>query len=271
MQLMRLTQEGYDALWAEAEQNLPRYQAGDAAYFQQHITEKGWLEPTGLEVPDFADSLQPVGSERTADTIAAADRHNAPLIYESLRALRYHRALAVDPRLWAALLHTTLFPHVCEYFGIPEVAKDCAALSKNFFLNGNSPKRASFVNCVSRLWWACEFLYDENAEDPYHFLDVVKKLRFAGTTNLLSSGNILENRAIVQGAYRIFEERLKEGKRLDRTKDMVEAYRYLNLLAGATILDLYTIDEIADLVRRFFEIYDAQPPKKAFEIDASIA
>lgn len=264
MQLMRLTQEGYDALWAEAEQNLPRYQAGDAAYFQQHITEKGWLEPTGLEVPDFADSLQPVGSERTADTIAAADRHNAPLIYESLRALRDHRALAVDPRLWAALLHTTLFSYVYEYFG-DDVAKDRQGIGKNFFVTGNGQKRSIFVNCASRLWWACELLYDEAAEDPYHYLGVIEHMRFGGSLTLLSSSNIAEQREVVHGLFHVLEERLRAGQEVHRLNEMTWALRYLNLIAGATVIDVLNADDIADLVRTYFSAWPKE--EKAFELD----
>lgn len=293
MQLLRLTEEGFRTLWAQAETNLPHYAARDAAWFQGLIEKNGWLAPTGIEVPDdlaerFSlatdadtpearkEKLQPAGP--TAATRAAADRHNAPVIYEALKNLP--RYLAIDRRLWTTLLHTLLFDYVCDRQG-EGFAADRKEAGKNFFAKapkkakkgesdadagGQGQKRYIFVNCASRLWWACAYLYDEKAKDPYHFLDVVEKLRFAGTTNLLSSANIFENKNVVQGAYRVFEKRIKEGKRMDRTKDMVEAYRYLNLYAGATVIDMLTTKEVEELVEKFFEYHDAQPSNKGFQM-----
>ena len=264
MQLMRLTEDGYRTLWGQAEQNLPYYQACDGARFRALLEEKHWLESTGITIPDdFAEKLQPVGAVRTYETIAKADRKNAPVVYEALRNLP--RWLAVDPRLWATLLHTVLFKYVCEYFGGGEkAAKDRKEVGKNFFVTGNGQKRSIFVNCASRMWWACELLYDEKAIDPYHYLDVIEHMRFSGSLTLLSSSNISEQRELVHGLFRVLEERLQAGQSVRRLNEMTWAVRYLNLIAGATVIDMMNADDIAELVRKYFA---AQPgEEKAFEL-----
>lgn len=281
MQLMKFTEEGYRTFQAQIEQNLPHYQAHDGAWFQQRLQETNALQATDVAIPDHLAAtlalakptddpaarekkLWLVGPQPTDDERAAANRHNAPLIHKALRGLP--RYLAVDQHLWAALLHTTFFDYVCGYCAGD--MENSNKISKNFFASviGEGQKRSLFVNIVSALWWACTYLYDEDAKDPYHFLDILvpEKVRFAGTITPLGSSNISENPDVLRGLFRVLEERRDRGLAIVRDDDITHVLRYLNLLAGNTVIDMMSADDIAELVRKYFA---ARPgATKAFQL-----
>ena len=70
------------------------------------LKEHDFLQDTGYDFNPFVTNLQVTGDE------SADDVHNAEVIHRALSNLPYY--IAIDEKIWAALLHTYLFDFVCE-------------------------------------------------------------------------------------------------------------------------------------------------------------
>ena len=106
MRLQYLTDDGIQYLKGNFETNLPHYIQKDSAFFAKMLKEHDFLQDTGYDFNPFVTNLQVTGDE------SADDVHNAEVIHRALSNLPYY--IAIDEKIWAALLHTYLFDFVCE-------------------------------------------------------------------------------------------------------------------------------------------------------------
>lgn len=167
MRLQYLTDEGIQYLKGNFAANLPHYIQRESAYFADLLKKQDFLQDTGYDFNSFASNLQ------VTDDASADDVHNAEVIHRALSDLPYY--MAIDEKIWAALLHTYLFDFVCEKKKdlLDENVRDYQNKIYNSFFTytRHGKRRGTFVNCVASLYWGAEMVYDpSNHDDPYGLL-----------------------------------------------------------------------------------------------------
>ena len=254
MKLKCLTEDGVQYLKVNFEEHFPYYMRGDGEYFQRLIAEHEFLQETGYEVPSFARELRVTGDD------AADDAHNAQVLHRALRHLPLF--LMMEERIWVCMLHEELFPFVCERRARvfrPEVADYKNKIYNSFFTyTKNGKRRGTFVNWVASLFWGAQMVYDaQNRQNPYALLEEIAATGFPSTMLLFSSSRILGRHETCLGLLKIVRDLRGQGYTVKRN-DVVAGIKYLNLIAGLSILDMKSEQEIRDLLRNFYRRYYCQ-------------
>lgn len=248
MKLQYLTSQGIDYLKGAFDQNLPQYLAGNGAFFRTKLREQGFLQDTGYEIEPFANKMQ------VTDDDKADDVHNAIVLHRALRKLPKY--MAIDERIWAALSHTILFDFICKKkaddFSTERKGYRKKIYNSFFTYTSNGKRRGLFVNCVSSLFFGADMVYDSQAKNPYYLLQEVASTGFPSTVILFSSSRILTHKETCVGFLKVVKELRAQGVAINR-QDAVEAVKYLNLIAGMSIIDLKSKDEISTMVRHFYQ------------------
>lgn len=252
MRLQYLTNEGIQYLKGNFEINLPHYIQKDSTYFAEVLKKHDFLQDTGYDVNPFVSNLQLSGDD------GADDIHNAEVIHRALSNLPYY--MAIDEKIWAALLHTYLFDFVCrkrEEFLNPTVRDYQNKIYNSFFTyTRHGKRRGTFVNCVASLYWGAEMVYDpDNHEDPYGLLKEIAATGYPSTIVIFSSSRILGRRETCIGFLKAIRKlRLTQKWNVDRPA-VVSGIKYLNLIAGLSMLDMRSEEEIESMTETFYKGY----------------
>lgn len=115
------------------------------------------LLPTTVEVSDAPVQLRIPDGDSPKDR-SSTDVENAILLYEYLGPMK--RTQASDPRLWAALSHTTFWRYTQKRWPVPANGHDglpgekpANLILQHWFIEGGG-KAALSRQAISRLWWA---------------------------------------------------------------------------------------------------------------------
>lgn len=252
MKLQYLTDEGIQYLKGNFETNLPHYIQKDSAYFAEVLKEHDFLQDTGYDFNPFVTALQVTGDD------GADDVHNAEVIHRALNNLPYY--MAIDEKIWAALLHTYLFDFVCRKRAdfLDETVRDYQNKIYNSFFTytRHGKRRGTFVNCVASLYWGAEMVYDsDNHDNPYELLKEIAETGYPSTIVILSSSCILGRRETCIGFLKaIHRLRMAQKWNVDRPA-VVSGIKYLNLIAGLSMLDMRSEDEIEAMTETFYRGY----------------
>lgn len=252
MRLQYLTDEGIQYLKGNFEKNLQHYIQRDSTYFAELLKEHDFLQDTGYEFEPFASNLQVTGID------ASDDVHNAKVIHQALSHIPYY--IAIEEKIWAALLHTYLFNFVCEKKKdiLNENVRDYANKIYNSFFTytRHGKRRGTFVNCVASLYWGAEMVYDpDNHEDPYGLLKQIAATGFPSTIVIFSSSRILGRRETCIGFLKAIRA-LRLANKWDVNRPaIVSGIKYLNLIAGLSLLDMCSEDEIEGMTEKFYQGY----------------
>lgn len=242
-----LKQRSIDSLLVNFAEAKPHYMKGDKDWFRARFDSELGLRNTVFDFPDV--SLTCGDNTGTGEEYAETDRENARRLYGAMKSLPL--ATAIDQRFWAGLAHTICWDFV-QYRRRNEIASgdDKAIKASYFFMWG--AKRSAHVNCLSRLWWAGKFSYDErNAHDPFELTDLITEKAFASRILLFSSNNFMANPSIALGIL----DAIKEQKDSDiplRREHFVGPSKYLNRMGAMTIVDYLSREQIRELVREYF-------------------
>lgn len=252
MRLQYLTDDGIQYLKGNFETNLPHYIQKDSAFFAKMLKEHDFLQDTGYDFNPFVTNLQVTGDE------SADDVHNAEVIHRALSNLPYY--IAIDEKIWAALLHTYLFDFVCEKRKdfLDETVRDYQNKIYNSFFTytKHGKRRGTFVNCVASLYWGAEMVYaPDNRDDPYGLLREIAATGYPSTIVIFSSSRILGRRETCIGFLKaIHKLRLAQKWNIDRPA-VVSGIKYLNLIAGLSMLDMRSEEEIENMTETFYQGY----------------
>lgn len=98
-------------------------------------------------------------------------------------------------------------------------------------------------------------VYDkDNSRDPYELVNDIAMTGYPSTILLLSSSRIMGRKDTALGFFKVVHALREAGETLNR-QAIVEGVKYLNLLAGVSLLDLKTQGEISELTRNFYKNY----------------
>ncbi|MGK0555002.1 DUF6339 family protein [Macrococcus capreoli] len=174
------------------------------------------------------------------------DGKNVEIIHKSLRELT--PVQASQEKFWLGMA-MTYYKEYLYYRLEDEIKSDNRKrLATALTSIGNGKKRALIVNVISRLWWVGELTYDETREDPYELTKMFCRSDFSGKATLFSSSNLTSNKEIRLGLLSALYELDKEIEGGVIRKHYVEALKYLNLIAGVSLLDLNTREEIEKIL-----------------------
>lgn len=174
------------------------------------------------------------------------DGKNVEILHRSLKDLS--PVQASQEKFWMGMA-MTYYKDYLYYRLDEEIKNDNRKRLKTALTSfGNGKKRALVVNVLSRLWWVGELTYDDTRKDPYELTKMFCRSDFSGKAILFSSSNLMSNKEIRLGV-------LSALFKLDKTIEggivrlhYVEALKYLNLIAGVSLLDLKTRGEIEEIV-----------------------
>lgn len=253
--LQFLKREGVNDLKYHFEKNLSHYLEGDKEYFTNYIHEKGYLQPSRFTVDDHIFSNLRVTEDDKSDDI-----HNAAALHEAMIDLPHY--VAMDERLWSAMCHTVFFDFIMKKRKdvIEKLRKNphnegaFKSFKNSFFTHTTNPlRRGTFVNCISSLWWGADLVYDKSdKENPYSLLRTIAETGYPSTLVVLSSSTIMGKKETRMGYLKEIQALRDNGVKIVR--DQVSwGIRDLNCIAGMSLLDLKSEDEIRATAHNYFQ------------------
>lgn len=228
------------------------YQENDRNGLIQELSKYGKLRESKIECDDFE-------LEMTADLPETIDRFyyyksdvdNIKILYGHLKD-KLNLNAASDEKLWDGMNHSCFWDYI--QFREAMKLKSCEEkdISNAYILpvKRNGIRRARAMHCLSRLWWAGYYTYDEeNEENPYVLTEFYFNEALPSKMILLSSRNFTANKSICIGILRSLKKRYERGDEKALERYHVEtAFTYLNGIGGATSLDFLDSHDIEKLV-----------------------
>ena len=247
-----LSDEGLAMLKQNFGNNLQKYKDNDKKYFIDILNEHNYLIDSTYVIEDFTQNLA-FDEDNNVN-----DLKNIKIVYEAMKNIPLY--VMMDDRFWVGINHTIMSDYIMkrrkgEAFG-EDIKDERGKIFNSFFPpTKRGKKRGSYVNCVSRLWWAGHLTIDEtNIENPYSLTEEVCKTGFASTIVILSSSNILSRKESMIALLRTIKQLRNDGYDVKRD-DLVAGSRYLNLIAGICFIDIMTIEEIQNILNDFYKNY----------------
>ena len=252
IRLQFLTDEGIAQLKSNFQSNIDKYTSNDHSYFENFLNKNHYLIDSKYVIEDFTENLVYTGNNDYDDF------ENTKLLYDSMKHLPDY--IMMDDRLWAAITHTFMWNYILKRRNndifIDDKNKQYNNIFNSFFTHTkNGKKRGTFVNCVSRLWWAGRLSYDNSKENPYELSEELFKKGFASTIVPFSSSNLM-GREETRKALLSTVQTLRISQNIDvKRDDLIFGIRYLNLISGSSMLDTMSCTEIKNSLLHFYNNY----------------
>lgn len=245
IKLTYLSEEGLHMLKSTFDDNIPSYLSGEKEHFQKILQYGEYLIDSTYEAEDFTSQLKYTGNNDTDDL------HNIKVVYEALKHIPPY--IMMEDRFWAALNHTVMWEYIQKRrkkeFNVEGAQKN---IYNSFFTHTNhGVKRGTYVNCVSRLWWAGKLTYQKGVNNPYELTEELCKSGFASTILILSSSNIMSRNETRLSFLKVIGKLRKMGIEVKR-QDIVLGIRYLNLVAGSTLIDILSAEELECMILKYY-------------------
>lgn len=251
VRIQYLTDDGLSVLKGSFDDNLSKYKSNDQKYFIDMLTKHNYLLDSSYVIEDFSDKLV-FTSNKDAD-----DFENIKVVYESMRNIPSY--VMMDDRFWAGINHTIMWSYIMkrrdgEAFGT-NISGQRDKIYNSFFTHTkHGKKRGTYVNCVSRLWWAGKLTYEENEHNHYELTEELCKKGFPSTILLFSSSNIMSRNESRKAILTVVKSLRGTGQDVKRN-DIVAGIRYMNLVAGSTLIDLIPYFDLLDMLTGFYKKY----------------
>lgn len=237
MKIKYLSKVALNDLRINFKNHLKYYLRQDYKWFDDYLNQSGYVLESKIEF-DNPNLI-------TKGDYTVHDPTNVKRLYNSLKHLT--EAQATQECLWAGLALLQLRDYT--FYRIKkdiDDKNDKRIESSIFFAHGT--RRSLFAHVLSRLWWVAHLTYDpNNKKDPFWLTDIFTESEFGSRTIYFFSSIFTSNRNITRGILRAFHEFKNRGIKIKR-KYYLEANRYLNIIGGARILDLFSEEEIMKMV-----------------------
>ena len=236
MKLRLLNDSALRALKKGIHGHLSDYQHDDCAWIEAFLSERGNTFISKIDDVDV-DLLIP-----TEDNRKEFDGINAARIHAAFPGIT--ASIATDERLWATLCHGKFYSFMKARWPVKTIQKtqtlDGIVLQRYFFYR-NDPRKSLERNGLSRLWLSADMTYDPDRNNPYELTEVM--LQNTNFVFHLFGRKFSSNRIILQGTLEAILMLEKEyGKSVSKTP-CKEYARRLNLIGGASLLDLWSKDD----------------------------
>lgn len=254
-----LTEEGLSYLKNNVLDNKTYYISNDKSYFENLLESKGYLIETNYKYVDFESDLVYSGNSDQDDF------ENIKIVYNAFKHLPAFMML--DDKFWAAQSHTILWNYVQkrrdDYLRSDKLT-DKDIINSFFTHTSHGKKRGTYVNCISRLWWAGKLTYEGERENPYELTYQLCQTGFSSTIVPFSSSNIAGKESSRKALLTVIKEKRDEGK-VVRRDDISYGLRHLNIIGGSSIVDSISYDEILEILRDYYtRMFASDIPHKDF-------
>lgn len=180
-------------------------------------------------------------------------RENIKTIYSSLKHLTPTQAK--DERLWAAMYNKYYLDSLLEYADNKKLSDKFLQNLKSEIFFTHGIKRSLIVQGISKLWWLGYYLYDDKHDNPYHLIDFFTESDITGKSTAYFSSSIVSNKNISFGIIEGIKSSVSFGYITNKRIYYTEILKYLNIKGAIIVLDIYTREEIKEIVIRFFRDY----------------
>ncbi|SHG56107.1 DUF6339 family protein [Ornithinibacillus halophilus] len=220
------------------------YYTKDNFWFDNYFSEPGRVIESKIEfdMPEL----------NYHEDYSVSDRENVKKIYDAFKHLNLSQA--TQERLWSGLAHTQ-FRDFSYYRLKNELEnKNDTRINTGMFFK-NSKKRSLFVHVLARLWWVGYMTYDEtNEKNPYWLTEFFCEKDFSARSVVFFASNFTSNRNITKGILKTLLKWQELGIPIKRDH-FVQANKYLNVVGGAMILDMLTVEEVEEMVDSYLKKY----------------
>ena len=184
------------------------------------------------------------------------DARNVEIVYEAMQGLTDSQAS--EERLWAAYT----FHEQLDYMKYRWPAKDVSGM-KNHYLFSYGAHRSLFRNGMSRLWWLGRVTKDKSRKNPYELTKYV--CEHTDIIQSICEQPVCQQPRIMRGVIKALYD-LDQAYEQETVKDVPQEERrgvhiektiiqdlgkYLNLLSGTYLIDMYEEQKIYDIVCRY--------------------
>ena len=216
--------------------NISKYQSDDSSWIEEYLEEKNNTFISKIDDADV-ELVLPRNEDRKE-----FDGVNAKLLHSAFPGIS--AAMATDERLWATLCHGKFYTYMHTRWPVSVTQRtqsfDGIVNQRYFFYRGD-PRKSIERNGLSRLWLSAEMTYDPDRDDPYELTKVL--LQNTNFVFHLFGRKFSSNKQILQGTLEAVLTLEKEfGKPVSKTP-ITEYGRRLNLIGGASLLDLWNKEE----------------------------
>lgn len=249
IKLQFLTDEGLAQLKQMFDTNYEQYKNKNHQYFLDYLHSNNYLQDSVYTVRDFTRELQYSYNENEDDF------NNIKVVYSALKDIPTY--IMMDDRFWAALTHTIMWDYVTKRsLGYKKgIKNDKKKIYNSFFTHtANGKKRGTYVNCVSRLWWAGKLTYDSECENHFELTNELCKKGFASTIITFSSSNIIGREETRKALLTVIRD-LRQNNIDVKRDDITHAIQYMNLIGGSTMIDTISFSELVEILKKYYFDY----------------
>lgn len=233
MHLSFFTDEAYNKLYNEVDDNLDRYKSGES-WVNDFFEGREYFKKSNVNVGAF--DLQ-INDEYVDDKAKnEEDLINARMVYDALKGLTPLQAS--NQYMWAYLCH--MWPNCSKYIVKRWNINEPQKIQQRFFV----PKDANglyYFNALSRLWWAAYFTYDKDHSKPYHLTEILFSSQIF-CKDVLDTLN-RRNPERIKGVLLGVKQYKDEGKKIS-TNHFRECKKILNRKAAIKLFDAMSHQEI---------------------------
>lgn len=242
MVLNYVTDDVLAELRSNVSSNIEYYKENNKEWFNEYFKSNNGLKESKISCKD----IKLVCSGEYVDT----DFENVKRLYGGLKDVITPK-IAIDERLWVGLAHSTYWDYV-QYRQSKQIASGTEASIITSFFFKYGPRRSSYVNCLSRLWWAGYLSYDEECkEDPWHLTRTLIGTDFASAIVIFSSSGFAANKNVALGLLDSIEKLRNKGVKIGRAH-WRDSTKYLNNIGAMTIVDELSRLEISQIIDTLF-------------------
>lgn len=245
MYLGYFTEEAYDRLLNDINQNLDKYKSEEDWIKQYFGSEDYYKISKSVNVMSFSPYYVP--GTKTDEQKSQEDLYNVRLLYEAYKSLTPLQAS--NKYLWTYLCHAN--PEYRKYI-VDRWLTDARenTIRTRFFVK--TPRDLLNDNALARLWWYGYLTYDESNANPYALTEIL-------LTNQTICTDVIDtlNRMNFQRIKGLLLA-IKDFKNLVGEKEGITDYvrscnKYLNRYAAVTIMELLDSDEIQKLAFEYMK------------------
>lgn len=231
-----ITQEGLDDLKVNVE-SYREYMFDDTnERIVNHLRKRGYLAKSNVECEPFKLN-------------AKSELENIKIIHKKL-GNKIPQSLALNNQFWGgfSIIHCWEYVRSMQdrYFKENRSTED---MMKQFVPFKHGKKRRSFVQCVSRLYWAGMYLFDKDRKgDEFWAIEQLIMNAFPSYIMLFSSYNCLANKNVSLGIMDALYELQSSGVELKREDHFIPAFKFVDGIGGTMLLDCFSREEIKEMV-----------------------
>ena len=224
---------------------LQSYRKGDIDDLFNYFDEQKAISTLNVDCPEMDINLDlDTGLDNPHDT----DYENVKRLYERLKDLPPN--IAAKPEFWGCYAHAYHADYVVYRSEVERENYTEQTVLRDFFCRSGKeqPRRMLVVNLLSRLWWTGRLMYDDENEDPYHFVRHFTNSAYNSKIVLFASSTAASNHEVAMGMMDAIDFFKIERGMVDITRrEILACTKFLNSIGAVRMIDTLSRQEIRNI------------------------